>query len=136
MTSIQQNPMPGAEGQRLDTWLWAARLYKTRAQAKEAIEGGKVRLNGHPAKPASKVRPQDELELNRNGERMQLRVLGLRAERRPASEAQGLYQETPQSLERRERERQLRRLAGGSTAPTHRPDGHARAALRRLRGKA
>lgn len=128
-------PSPAGTAQRLDTWLWAARFYKTRSLAKEAIEGGKVRLNGHPAKPAAKVRPGDELDVNRSGEHWQVRVLALNEQRRPASEAQGLYEESTDSLARRERERELRRLAGGVPAPSRRPDSHAREALRRLRGK-
>ncbi|MEW6729523.1 MAG: RNA-binding S4 domain-containing protein [Pseudomonadota bacterium] len=133
---MHQAPPPAGTTQRLDTWLWAARLYKTRSLAKEAIEGGKVRLNGHTAKPAAKVRPGDELDVNRSGEHWQVRVLALNEQRRPASEAQGLYAESTESLARREHERELRLLAGGVPAPARKPDGHAREALRRLRGKA
>ncbi|MGC8733412.1 MAG: RNA-binding S4 domain-containing protein, partial [Halothiobacillaceae bacterium] len=125
---MHQAPPPAGTTQRLDTWLWAARFYKTRSLAKEAIEGGKVRLNGHPAKPAAKIRPGDELEVNRSGERWQVRVLALNEQRRPASEAQGLYAESTESLTRRERERELRRLAGGVPAPASKPDSHAREA--------
>ncbi|MDM7323240.1 MAG: RNA-binding S4 domain-containing protein [Gammaproteobacteria bacterium] len=133
---MHQASPPIADTQRLDTWLWAARFYKTRSLAKEAIEGGKVRLNGHPAKPAAKVRPGDELDVNRAGEHMQVRVVALNTQRRPASEAQRLYVESAESLARREGERELRRLAGGTPAPSRKPDSHAREALRRLRGKA
>ena len=128
-------PLPAGTAQRLDTWLWAARFFKTRSLAKEAIEGGKVRLNGHHAKPAAKIRPGDALDVNRAGEHWQVRVLALNEQRRAASEAQGLYEESAESLARRERERELRRLAGGAPAPRRRPDSHAREALRRLRGK-
>ena len=62
-------------------------------------------------------------------------MLGLNESRRPASEATLLYRETPESIARREHERELRKLAGGTNAPTKRPDGHEREALRRLRGK-
>ncbi|MEF3192649.1 MAG: RNA-binding S4 domain-containing protein, partial [Halothiobacillaceae bacterium] len=102
---MHQTPTSAVTTQRLDTWLWAARFYKTRSLAKAAIEGGKVRLNGHTAKPAAKVRPGDVLDVNRSGEHWQVRVLALNAQRRPASEAQGLYAESPASLARREHER-------------------------------
>lgn len=130
-----RSPPEAQPAQRLDTWLWAARLFKTRGLAKDAIEGGKVRLNGHHAKPAAKVRPGDELDVNRGGEHWQLRVLALNESRRPASEATLLFEETPESVARREHERELRKMAGGPPAPTRRPDSHDREALRRLRGK-
>lgn len=123
------------DAQRLDTWLWAARFFKTRALAKEAIEGGKVRLNGYGAKPAAKVRVGDMLQISRANELMEVRVEALNDKRRPASEAALLYRETAESLARREHERELRKLAGGICAPQGRPDGHHRKTLRRLRGK-
>lgn len=135
MRSSAASDNQSMDAQRLDTWLWAARFFKTRGLAKEAIEGGKVRLNGHTAKPAAKVRPGDELDVNRAGEHWLFEVLGLNTSRRPASEAALLYRETPESVARRAHERELRKLAGGTNAPAKRPDGHEREALRRLRGK-
>ncbi len=135
MRSSAASDSQGQDVQRLDTWLWAARFFKTRSLAKEAIEGGKVRLNGHTAKPAAKVRPGDELDVNRAGEHWLFHVLALNESRRPASEAALLYRETPESIARREHERELRKLAGGTTAPARRPEGHDRETLRRLRGK-
>jgi ribosome-associated heat shock protein Hsp15 len=121
--------------QRLDTWLWAARWFKTRGLAKEAIEGGKIKLNDHPAKASARVKPQDNLQITRAGESWHIRVLALNEQRRPASEAEQLYTEDAASQERRAHERELRRLNGGAQNPNHRPDSHARELLRRLRGK-
>ena len=123
-----------ASWQRLDTWLWAARFYKTRNLAKEAVEGGKIKLNEHSAKAASRVKPQDTLHISRAGEIWRIRVLSLNEQRRPAFEAETLYHEDPSSQARRLRERELRRL--NTIEHDHqRPNGHARELLRRLRGK-
>ncbi len=120
--------------QRLDTWLWAARFYKTRNLAKEAIDGGKIKLNGHAVKPSSSVKPEDSLHINRAGELWHILVLALNEQRRPASEAETLYQEDPESQTRRLHERERRKLS--AVEHEHRrPDSHARELLRRLRGK-
>lgn len=120
--------------QRLDTWLWAARFYKTRNLAKEAIEGGKIRLNEQSAKASSRIKPRDRLQISRAGEIWHIHVLALNEQRRPASEAETLYQEDPASHARRLHERELRKLS--AVEHDHRrPDGHARELLRRLRGK-
>jgi len=90
---------------RLDKWLWAARLYKTRGLAVEFIEKGRVQVNGLAVKRARELRIGDLLSL-RQGERgeivRELRVLGLSEVRGPAPVAQQLYEETPQSLAARE----------------------------------
>lgn len=96
---------------RIDKWLWAARFYKTRALASEAIHAGHVQLNGHVVKPARDVRPGDMLELCIGDERWTIRVCGLNEQRRPASEARLLYEETPESKARREIVREARHLA-------------------------
>ena len=127
----QQN----AAWQRLDTWLWVARFYKTRNLAKEAVEGGKIKLNDHAAKAASRVKVHDMLHINRAGEIWCIHVLGLNDQRRPASEAEALYAEDEASKVRRLHERELRRL--NTIEQSHqRPSSHARELLRRLRGKA
>lgn len=96
---------------RLDKWLWAARFFKTRGLAAEAIDGGKVRLNGQATKPAKEVKPGDMLDLTIGEARWTLRVIGLNGYRRPAPEAQTLYEETPESRERRARAAEARTLA-------------------------
>ena len=101
----------GGESQRLDKWLWAARFFKTRSLAAAAVDGGKVKWNGHPAKPARPVRPGDRLEIGAPGGLFAVRVVALNEQRRPAPEARALYEETPESLAAREREQALRALA-------------------------
>jgi len=90
------------DGVRLDRWLWAARLYKTRSLAARAIDGGKVHLNGSRAKRSRTVRRGDELEITRGIYEYRLIVRGLADKRGPASEAALLYDETPQSVAARE----------------------------------
>jgi ribosome-associated heat shock protein Hsp15 len=83
---------------RLDKWLWAARLYKTRALAASEVELGRVQVNGQPAKPAREVRPGDLLSVRQGQVRRELQVQGLSAQRGPAPVAQLLYAETPASV--------------------------------------
>lgn len=101
----------GSPGQRLDKWLWAARFFKTRSLAAAAVDGGKVRWNGHAAKPAREVRAGDLLEIGAPDGLHVVRVVGLNEQRRPAPEARALYDETPESIARRQREREMRALA-------------------------
>ncbi|MBK9019797.1 MAG: RNA-binding S4 domain-containing protein [Sulfuritalea sp.] len=97
--------------QRLDKWLWAARFYKTRSLAADAIAGGKLRWNGETVKPAREVKPGDELEVSAGELRWTVIVRGLNHQRRPAPEARLLYEETPESAARRQRLEEVRRLA-------------------------
>ncbi|MBW7901171.1 MAG: RNA-binding S4 domain-containing protein [Rhodocyclaceae bacterium] len=96
---------------RLDKWLWAARFFKTRALAADAIDGGKVRLNGHAAKPAKEVKPGDVLDLTLGEAQWTVLVRGINAYRRPAPEAQALYEETGESRAKRVRAAEARALA-------------------------
>ncbi|HEX7111540.1 MAG TPA: RNA-binding S4 domain-containing protein, partial [Mizugakiibacter sp.] len=73
---------------RADVWLWAARFYKTRSLAKQAIAGGKVGVNGGPCKPAKTLRVGDRLEVSRGEERFEIEVLQLAQQRGPAGVAQ------------------------------------------------
>lgn len=92
-----------AEKQRLDKWLWAARFFKTRALATEAVNGGKVHLNGDRVKPGRTVKVGDKLHITRNQFEYDIVVLGVNAKRRPAKEAQLLYEESPESIRAREK---------------------------------
>ena len=97
---------------RLDKWLWAARLFKTRSIAAEAVDRGRVEVNGEPAKPARELRAGDTLVLRQQaGLQRTLRVLALSAQRGPAPVAQALYEETADSLAERQRVAEARRLA-------------------------
>jgi len=95
---------------RLDKWLWAARFFKTRSLAKQAIEGGLVHVNHQRCKPAKTIKISDTLEITRSKERYEVIVQGLSERRLSAPLAQALYEETPDSLTFRETEREKRRL--------------------------
>lgn len=87
---------------RLDKWLWAARFYKTRALAREMIDGGKVHYNGQRGKPSKIVELNAELKLRQGNEERTVIVLALSSQRRGAGEAQQMYQETEASIANRE----------------------------------
>ncbi len=123
----------GHEGLRLDVWLWAARFFKTRQLAKEAITHSRVKLAGQPCKPSRMLRIDDALSIERAGETFEITVRGLSDTRGPASVAQTLYAESEESRLRREEER-ARRAAerAGFQPPPGRPDKRARRLLQAL----
>jgi ribosome-associated heat shock protein Hsp15 len=94
---------------RIDKWLWAARFYKTRSLASQAVAGGKVQLNGERVKPARELREGDELRIHAGGQQWTVRVRALSATRRPAPEAQKLYEEKEDSKAKRLEALALRR---------------------------
>jgi ribosome-associated heat shock protein Hsp15 len=96
---------------RIDRWLWAARFYKTRSAATDAVAGGRVHVNDERVKPAKDVRVGDRLVVTSGSERRTVVVRGLAEKRGPASVAAALYEETPESVELRERRAAERRLA-------------------------
>ena len=96
---------------RIDRWLWAARLFKTRSAATEAVLGGRAHVNGARVKPSKEVRPGDRLEVTVGDARRELVVRGVAEKRGPASVAATLYEETPDSILRREQLADARRLA-------------------------
>ncbi|HEY4293255.1 RNA-binding S4 domain-containing protein [Luteibacter sp.] len=121
-------------GVRADVWLWAARFFKTRSLAKQAIEGGKIELNDASCKPAKVVHVGDTLRISRGEERIACVVAALSEKRGPASVAQKLYTETEESIADRERRREDRRLTGGALLrPASRPDKHARRLIQDLK---
>jgi ribosome-associated heat shock protein Hsp15 len=121
---------------RLDRWLWAARFFKTRELATEAVEGGKVHLNGERVKPAHAIRPGDRLEIRRGMEQFEILVRDLSDRRGPAAEAQQLYEETAVSRQRREAEAELRRLhLAAAPRPSGRPDKRQRRRIIRFTGR-
>jgi ribosome-associated heat shock protein Hsp15 len=96
---------------RIDKWLWAARFYKTRSIASDEIGKNRVQVNGQDAKPSREVKPGDTVRLRQGAVERTVLVKGLSAVRGPASVAQLLYEETPQSLEARQKASEMNRLA-------------------------
>lgn len=120
---------------RLDKWLWAARFFKTRSLASDALDGCKVKINGAAAKPSKDVKPGDTLHIRAGNQDWEVVVRGLSEQRRPAPEAQQLYEETLESRQRRERALELRKLApapGGDHKG--RPTKRERREMERFRG--
>ncbi|OCG23622.1 heat-shock protein [Gilliamella sp. wkB108] len=108
---------------RLDKWLWAARFYKTRSLAREMVEGGKVHYNGQRTKPSKIVEMGATLVLRQGSDQKTIQILAISEQRRPASEAQRLYQETQESIANREKIAQARKLnALMMPHPDRRPD--------------
>jgi ribosome-associated heat shock protein Hsp15 len=118
---------------RLDLWLWAARFYKTRSLAKQAVETGKVEVDGQRAKPARTLRGGEALRVERSGELFEVAVLALSDDRGPASVAQTLYAESDDSRARRAELRAQRSAErAGYHAPEHKPDKRARRLIKAL----
>ncbi|WP_347253991.1 ribosome-associated heat shock protein Hsp15 [Leminorella grimontii] len=117
-------------GIRLDKWLWAARFYKTRAAARDMIDGGKVHYNGQRTKPSKLVEVGAEVRLRQGNDEKTVIVNALSAQRRGANEAQTLYQETAESITKREAISQARKLnALTMPHPDRRPDKKERRTL-------
>lgn len=121
---------------RLDKWLWAARFFKTRSLASQAIENGRVRLNGDRAKPAREIRAGDRLQLHIGEFDWTLTVLGLSMQRGPAPTAQLLYEEDPASHARRQQQVRDRKLAASPEAAIKgRPTKRDRRQIHRFTGE-
>jgi ribosome-associated heat shock protein Hsp15 len=127
----------GVDGVRIDKWLWAARFFKTRGLATEAVVGGHVHVNDARVKPARAVAVGDRVEIRRGTQRFVVVVQRLSERRGPAPEAQQLYEETPESIAERERQRDQRKLArpigADLTARPTKRDRRRLDALRRAR---
>ncbi|MFV7496393.1 ribosome-associated heat shock protein Hsp15 [Klebsiella michiganensis] len=122
------------EAVRLDKWLWAARIYKTRALAREMIEGGKVHYNGQRSKPGKVVELNATLLLRQGNDERTIVVKGITEQRRPASEAVALYEETAESIEKREQMALARKMnALTMPHPDRRPDKKERRDLMRFK---
>ena len=121
---------------RLDKWLWAARFFKTRALASEAVAGGKVQVNGDRAKRARPVQPGDEIRIRQGPYEHHVVVRALSARRGPASAAAELYEETPASRAAREAMAlQLKSLHAAFVPDKGRPTKKDRRELGRLKGR-
>ena len=124
-------------GVRMDTWLWAARFFKTRPLAKRACELGRILSNGQPAKAAREVRVGDKLRVTNEGGDFQIEVLLLSEVRGPAPVAQTLYRETSESRELREKVASERKaMRQFETLPEGRPSKRDRRHIIRFRGRA
>ena len=124
-----------ADRMRLDKWLWAARFFKTRGDAAEAVSGGRVHVNGQRAKPGKEIRIGSRLQIQRDGLDWDIEVCALPRQRRPAAEAATFYTESADSVARREQVVSERRAlhAAATLPPPGRPDKHGRRLLRRIR---
>lgn len=121
---------------RLDKWLWAARFYKTRALAKAAIESGKVHCRGERCKPGKEPRLGDEFVLRTGFDERTVVVKALSVVRRGAPEAQALYEETAQSIARREQAAALRKAGALGVSTDGRPTKKQRRQLHQLHDSA
>lgn len=110
---------------RLDKWLWAARFFKTRPLAVEAINGGHVQVNEERAKPSRAVHVGDVIRIRKDQNTWKITVLGLNEQRRPAKEAVLLYQEDEYQREEREQQIEIRRLHGVNV-PIRKPNKQER----------
>ncbi len=116
---------------RIDKWLWAARFYRTRTLAKEAIEGGKVHFHGERVKVSKEIRVGMELTIRQGFDEKIIVITALSSTRGNAAAAQILYQETEASIARRELMNTARKLSN-QARPDHRPNKHERQQLQRF----
>ena len=125
--------MANMETVRIDKWLWAARFFKTRSLAAQAVGGGHVALNGNKVKPARLVNAGDMLVVRQGFDERTVRIVALSEHRGPAAVAQLLYEETEELLAKRTQAQELRRVMKLQEAkPEHRPDKHARRKIRQF----
>ena len=121
---------------RLDKWLWAARFFKTRSLAAQAVNGGKVQVNGNRARSSRIVQVGDIVRVRRGEVEFTLTVLALSLYRRPAVEARLLYEESGQSIQLRQEAAQMRSLqAAGQTMPAKKPEKRDRRKIREFTRK-
>lgn len=124
------------ESLRVDRWLFAVRLYRSRSLAAAAVSGGKVHINGERVKPSRAVRRGDRVSLSRGALDFDCEVTALPVRRGPAREAVLCYRESPASIARREAFAERMRLSAAfAPRPEGRPDKHERRDLRRIRGR-
>lgn len=127
-----------AETVRVDKWLWAARFFKTRQLAAQAVSGGKVHVDGQRVKPSKQIRPTMKLTIHKGDFEYQIVVVGISDRRGPAKEAVQLYEETTESVAAREERRlqlQIQRETNASLARNGRPDKRQRRAIVKFRNK-
>ncbi|MDQ7090508.1 MAG: S4 domain-containing protein [Methylococcales bacterium] len=96
--------MPELETLRIDKWLWASRFFKSRKLASDAVSGGKVHVNGQRCKPSKEIKIGSQVLIHKDQCRWEIQVLGLNKQRRPASEAVLLYEESVESHDKRQQQ--------------------------------
>lgn len=136
--SADHNTSPehsGAGKVRLDKWLWAARLFKTRALAKTAIEGGKVQIGGNKAKAGKEVAIGIEMTVRQGWDEKTLTVTGLSEQRRSASEAQHLYEESEDSIKRRQALAEQRKMQSAGQYAHDKPNKKDRRLRQAMKGR-
>lgn len=122
-------------GVRIDKWLWAARFFKTRAKAKDAIDGGKVHLNGARTKPSKEVQLDDTLNITQGWDEKVVVVMGLSDKRGSATIAQALYEETAESTRKRALIAEQRKAAGSQVRSEGRPTKKGRRLIHQFRDR-
>jgi ribosome-associated heat shock protein Hsp15 len=133
---MHESSAAGPGVSRIDRWLFAVRLFKSRSVAAQAVSGGKVHINGERVKPSHDVKPGDLVSFVRETVTFDCTVKAIPLRRGPASEAVRCYDETSASQTRRAEFAQRMKLATALTPrPQERPDKHDRRMLRRLRGR-
>jgi ribosome-associated heat shock protein Hsp15 len=136
VTSGTPRNTPLESSVRIDKWLWAARFFKTRSAAQQAVEGGKVKLNGERVKPSKEVKAGDRLMIHIGAYEWILTVARLSDKRGPATAARMLYAEDEESRVRRDEQAALRRFAGNPSSEREgRPTKRERRQLERWRGR-
>ncbi len=122
------------ESCRIDKWLWTSRFFKTRSMASDAVNGGKVHLNGQRIKAGRAVKIGDILSIQKVSDLYEVTITGINKTRRPAKEACLTYDESEQSLQKRTQEQQIKKLASASRPmPKRKPDKREREKLRNFK---
>ena len=131
MSKAEKQPAPQAV--RLDKWLWAARFFKTRSLCKDAIDGGKVTYNGSKGKASRNVEVGALVGLRLGWDEKIVEIKAISGQRRGAPEAQLLYEETPDSVEKREKRAQEHKSFGGRIMSDHKPNKKERRDIKQLK---
>jgi len=119
---------------RIDKWLWTSRFFKTRPLATDAVNGGKVHLNGQRVKAGRPVKIDDVLTIQKDSVLFEVTIKGINKTRRPAKEASLCYEESETSREKREQEQQIKKLASATRpVPKRKPGKREREQLRNFK---